>query len=121
MKDIMEAMKDENVSIIGICGMGGVGKTALVKEIQKQAKEKKMFDEVAMAVVTQTPSITKIQDEIAGWLGIKKLPDNDELVRASFLCERIKEKQRVLVILDDLWVQIELARVGIPYGKDHRG
>ncbi|KAK9222799.1 hypothetical protein WN944_011238 [Citrus x changshan-huyou] len=117
MKDIMEAMKDEKVSIIGICGRGGVGKTTLVKEIQKQAKEKKMFDEVAMAVVSQTPSITKIQDEIAGWLGIKELPDNDELVRASLLCKRI-EKQRVLVILDDLWVQIELDRVGIPYGKD---
>ncbi|KAH9793982.1 hypothetical protein KPL71_004732 [Citrus sinensis] len=117
MKDIMEAMKDEKVSIIGICGRGGIGKTTLVKEIQKQAKEKKMFDEVAMAVVSQTPSITKIQDEIAGWLGIKELPDNDELVRASLLCKRI-EKQRVLVILDDLWVQIELDRVGIPYGND---
>ncbi|KAK9226325.1 hypothetical protein WN943_011372 [Citrus x changshan-huyou] len=92
MKDIMEAMKDENVSIIGICGMGD-GRCA------------------------QTPSITKIQDEIAGWLGIKELPDNDELLRASLLCKRI-EKQRVLVILDDLWVQIELDRVGIPYGKD---
>ncbi|ESR61142.1 hypothetical protein CICLE_v10018143mg [Citrus x clementina] len=100
MKDIMEAMKNENVSIIGICGMGGVGKTTLVKEIQKQAKEMKMFDEVPMAVVSQTPSITKIQDEIAGWLGIKELPDNDELLRASLLCKRI-EKQRVLVILDD--------------------
>ena len=27
----------------------------------------------------------------------------------------------MLVILDDLWVQIELDRVSIPYGKDHRG
>ncbi|ESR61141.1 hypothetical protein CICLE_v10018190mg, partial [Citrus x clementina] len=121
MKDIMEAMKNENVSIIGICGMGGVGKTTLVKEIQKQAKEMKMFDDVAMAVVSQTPTITKIQGEIAGWLGVKKLPDNDESARASFLWERIKEKQRVLVILDDLWGRIKLSEVGIPYGKDHRG
>ncbi|XP_024047580.1 disease resistance protein At4g27190 [Citrus clementina] len=121
MKDIMEAMKNENVSIIGICGMGGVGKTTLVKEIQKQAKEMKMFDDVAMAVVSQTPTITKIQDDIAGWLGVKKLPDNDESARASFLWERIKEKQRVLVILDDLWGRIKLSEVGIPYGKDHRG
>ncbi|KAH9745591.1 Disease resistance protein [Citrus sinensis] len=121
MKDIMEAMKNENVSIIGICGMGGVGKTTLVKEIQKQAKEMKMFDDVAMAVVSQTPTITKIQDEIAGWLGVKKLPDNDESARASFLWERIKEKPRVLVILDDLWGRIKLSEVGIPYGKDHRG
>ncbi|XP_052291032.1 disease resistance protein At4g27190-like [Citrus sinensis] len=121
MKDIMEAMKDENVSIIGICGMGGVGKTTLVKEIQKQAKEMNMFDDVAMAVVSQTPSITKIQYEIAGWLGLKNLPDNDESARASLLWERIKEKQRVLVILDDLWGRIKLSEVGIPYGKDHSG
>ncbi|KAK9222798.1 hypothetical protein WN944_011237 [Citrus x changshan-huyou] len=121
MKDIMEAMKDENVSITGICGMGGVGKTTLVKEIQKQAKEMKMFDDVAMAVVAQTPSITKIQYEIAGWLGLKNLPDNDESARASLLWERIKERQRVLVILDDLWGRIKLSEVGIPYGKDHSG
>ncbi|KAH9793973.1 Disease resistance protein [Citrus sinensis] len=121
MKDIMEAMKDENVSITGICGMGGVGKTTLVKEIQKQAKEMKMFDDVAMAVVSQTPSITKIQYEIAGWLGLKNLPDNDESARASLLWERIKERQRVLVILDDLWGRIKLSEVGIPYGKDHSG
>lgn len=39
IKDIREAMKNENVSIIGICGMGAVGKTTLVKEMQKKAKE----------------------------------------------------------------------------------
>lgn len=43
-----------------------------------------MFDEIAMAVVSQTPSITKIQDEIAGWLGVEKLPDNDKSARGSF-------------------------------------
>ncbi|XP_031270803.1 disease resistance protein SUMM2-like [Pistacia vera] len=54
MKQILEALGDDNVTIIGVCGMGGVGKTTLVTEIGKQAKKDKLFDVVVMTVVSQT-------------------------------------------------------------------
>ncbi|KAK2651075.1 hypothetical protein Ddye_018564 [Dipteronia dyeriana] len=76
-KEIMKSLKEENVSIIGICGMGGVGKTTLVKEISKRAIENKLFDKVAMAVVSQTQNYVKIQGEIASFLDLK-LPVNEE-------------------------------------------
>ncbi|CAA2973210.1 disease resistance At4g27190-like [Olea europaea subsp. europaea] len=44
-KKIMDALRDKNVSIIGICGMGGVGKTTMAKEIANEAKVDKLFDE----------------------------------------------------------------------------
>ncbi|KAL5865550.1 hypothetical protein ACOSQ3_003064 [Xanthoceras sorbifolium] len=95
-KQIMETLKDENVSKIGICGMGGVGKTTLVNEISMQAIKNELFDMVAIAVVSQTQNYVQIQGEIAKMLGFTQLPDDDETVRASFLWYKIKEKQKTM-------------------------
>ncbi|KAL5861582.1 hypothetical protein ACOSQ4_002878 [Xanthoceras sorbifolium] len=95
-KQIMETLKDENVSKIGICGMGGVGKTTLVNEISMQAIKNELFDMVAMAVVSQTQNYVQIQGEVAKMLGFTQLPDDDETVRASFLWYKIKEKQKTM-------------------------
>lgn len=56
-EEIMEAIKDDGINMIGIYGMGGVGKTTIVKEVCKRAKEHKLFDEVAMAVVSQSADL----------------------------------------------------------------
>ncbi|XP_031263106.1 disease resistance protein SUMM2-like [Pistacia vera] len=122
-KEIMKALVDDDgVYIIGICGMGGVGKTTLVKEMGKQLKDDKIYDTVVIAVVSQTPSIMRIQGEISDMLGVTtSLPANSEIERASFLWGRIKERKRILVILDDLWGKIKLDDIGIPFGENHRG
>ncbi|XP_044473771.1 disease resistance protein At4g27190-like [Mangifera indica] len=118
--EIMEALKDDRVSIIGICGMGGVGKTTLVKQVGKQAKEEKLYDSVVLVVVSQNPNIMNIQAEIAEMLGLTSLSVNSKSARASSLWERIKE-ERILIILDDIWKKIQLEEIGIPFGKDHGG
>ncbi|XP_044500263.1 probable disease resistance protein At4g27220 [Mangifera indica] len=121
-KQILKTLiDDDNISIIGICGMGGVGKTTLVKEISRQVREEKIYEEVVVAVVSQNPSIMKIQGNIADTLGVAMpLWANSESVRASFLRDRIKEKKQILVILDDVWKRIEFDEIGIPW-SDHRG
>ncbi|XP_031249802.1 disease resistance protein SUMM2-like [Pistacia vera] len=121
-KQVMKDLTDsDSVSIIGIWGMGGVGKTTLVKEISQHVKEAKTYDVAVMAVVSQTPSIMKIQSDIADMLGVTNLPASSEIARASFLWERIKEKKKILIILDDVWERIKLDEIGIPFGSDHRG
>ncbi|KAK9292827.1 hypothetical protein L1049_020807 [Liquidambar formosana] len=118
---IMEALKDDQINMIGICGMGGVGKTTLVKEVAKQAEDHKdQFDEVVMAVVSQTPNFIKIQDEIADKLGLK-FDVNSESGRARKLFARLTQKKRILVILDDIWERVELEAIGIPSGANHKG
>ncbi|XVF56889.1 hypothetical protein PTKIN_Ptkin06aG0156800 [Pterospermum kingtungense] len=116
---VMEALKDANLSIIGVYGMGGVGKTTLVKQVARRAKEEKLFDEVVMAAATQTFDIKNIQDQIADELGLKFDKQTDS-GRAGELRNRLK-KNKVLVIMDDIWKKLDMEAVGIPYGAEHQG
>ncbi|KAK4377880.1 hypothetical protein RND71_004176 [Anisodus tanguticus] len=119
-QDIMEALKDRNASIIGICGMGGVGKTTMVKTIAKRVRGEKLFDEVVMAVCSQQPDLRKIQGEISELLGLK-LEEESLSARASRLRTRLMNVKKILVILDDVWSRLDLEELGIPYGTSHEG
>ncbi|KAB1202904.1 hypothetical protein CJ030_MR8G022382 [Morella rubra] len=71
VKGIVEAVGEANINVIGIWGMPCVGKTTLVREVAREAKEQKLIDEVALADVTQSPEVGRIQGEIADMLDLK--------------------------------------------------
>ncbi|PQQ20940.1 putative disease resistance protein [Prunus yedoensis var. nudiflora] len=55
MNDVLSALRNEKTRIIGICGMGGVGKTTMVREIIKRLKgTSQLFDDVVIATVSAT-------------------------------------------------------------------
>ncbi|KAB2063791.1 hypothetical protein ES319_A10G241900v1 [Gossypium barbadense] len=118
LNGIMEVLKDDSVSIIGVHGMGGIGKTTLVKEIARKV-EGKLFDSVVIATVTQAIDIEKIQNQIADFLGLK-FEEQSMVGKAFRLRERMKEK-RILVVLDDIWEKLDIEEVGIPLGDEHKG
>ncbi|KAJ9160309.1 hypothetical protein P3X46_025722 [Hevea brasiliensis] len=121
MEKIMEALKDEGTNFIGIHGMGGIGKTTIVKDIAKKVEQEKLFDAVVMAVVSQTISVKRIQEQIAEMLGLDFKQTISEEGRASLLHTRLKNENKTLVILDDIWVRLDLAIIGIPFGNGHIG
>ncbi|KAH9752718.1 Disease resistance protein [Citrus sinensis] len=120
LEAMQNALTDVNVSIIGVYGMGGIGKTTLVKEFARRAIEDKLYDMVVFLEVSQTPNIKKIQGEIAEKLGLE-LSEEAESRRASKLYERLKNDKKILVILDNIWKYLDLETVGIPFGDDNRG
>ncbi|XP_034698033.1 probable disease resistance protein At4g27220 isoform X2 [Vitis riparia] len=116
---IMEALRNEDMRMIGVWGMGGVGKTTLVKQVAQKEKENKLFHEVVMASnISQTPNIAEIQEKIARMLGLKFEAEED---RAGRLRQRLKREEKILVILDDIWGKLDLRDIGIPDGDDHKG
>ncbi|GMI79278.1 hypothetical protein like AT4G27220 [Hibiscus trionum] len=118
--DIMESLKDSTTTMIGVYGMAGVGKTSLVKEVEKQLQEVKLFNSVVMVIVSRSPEVLIIQDQIAESLGLK-LEENTLAVRARRLCERLMKEKNVVIILDDVWKKLDLEEVGIPFGSQHKG
>ncbi|KAJ6301193.1 hypothetical protein OIU77_015495, partial [Salix suchowensis] len=116
----MKALKDDNVNMIGLYGMGGVGKTTLVKEVGRRAKETQLFDEVLLATVSQNPNVMDIQDRMAESLGLH-FDERTTERRANLLWQRLKTEKKLLVILDDVWKAVNLKEIGIPVGDDHRG
>ncbi|KAG6646089.1 hypothetical protein CIPAW_08G169200 [Carya illinoinensis] len=115
MKRIMKALRDANINKIGVWGSPGVGKSTLMKEIFKKAKEESLFHEVALANVTDNPDLSRIQGEIAEMLDLELDPNKSVIVRAGRLRARLeKEKEKkILVILDDIWKQLDLEEIGI--------
>ncbi|KAI9071638.1 hypothetical protein K1719_046400 [Acacia pycnantha] len=97
--------------MIGLCGLGGVGKTTIAKEV---AKNQKIFEKVIMATVSQELNIEEIQGEIVEKPVCNSL-ENNKNVRAIRLCERLKQEKNMLLILDDLWEELDLGKVGIPF------
>ncbi|RWR82596.1 putative disease resistance protein [Cinnamomum micranthum f. kanehirae] len=122
MKQVMDAVKDEDKNIIGVYGMGGVGKTTLVKQVAKLVKNESLYEEVVMVLLSKNPDPKGIQDDIAKQLGMR-LEDGSIHMRACELSKRLNQPKNVLIILDNLWDRLELADLGIPIprGKEHKG
>lgn len=120
MNQIMKALNNSDINIVGVYGMPGVGKTMLIKEVGRLAKKECTFEDVVMVAVSQHQDLKKIQREIAEELGLN-LGDESKDLRARRLFARLKQQKKVLIILDDLWSRLELREVGIPCGVDHSG
>ncbi|XP_050110354.1 disease resistance protein At4g27190-like [Malus sylvestris] len=120
MNEVIEGLKREQVRMIGICGMGDVGKTTMVKEIIVRLAKLDLFDKIVMANVSQSPSIRMIQSEIAYKIGLK-FEEESEPGIALKLHGRLMEIKRILIVLDDVWTEPDFEAIGLPSGYAHKG
>lgn len=120
LEGIMKALKGENINMIGVYGMGGVGKTTLVKEVATQAMQISLFNKVVMVVVSQIPDKENIQRDMAEKLGLQ-LDQKNENLRSDWIRMRLEQEEKILVIIDDIWERLDLEALGIYFGVDQKG
>ncbi|XP_062082835.1 probable disease resistance protein At4g27220 [Humulus lupulus] len=113
LEGIMAAMRDANRSRIGFYGMGGIGKTMLAKEIAILTKKAELFSKVVMSTISQTPNMKEIQQDIAEKLQLSFGQTQSMDVRADLLRKRLKQENKILLILDDIWNELDLEAIGI--------
>ncbi|KFK43490.1 hypothetical protein AALP_AA1G131900 [Arabis alpina] len=107
---------EERVNIVGLYGMGGVGKTTLLKQINNKFSEiGGRFDVVIWVVVSKNVAVHRIQGDIAKKLGLggKEWDEKNDNERALDIHNVLKRKKFVL-ILDDIWEKVNLNEIGVP-------
>ncbi|KAL6903501.1 hypothetical protein ACP4OV_004314 [Aristida adscensionis] len=116
LKDLREYFDSDNVSIIGIWGPGGVGKTTLLNNFNNELKEcGRDYQVVIMIEVSNRGTLNKatIQRTITDRLGLPWNDTETEEARARFLMKALGRKNSV-ILLDDIWNEFKLEDVGIP-------
>ncbi|MFQ6641813.1 hypothetical protein Gotur_016409 [Gossypium turneri] len=98
-KEIWECLMQEEVSKIGVWGMGGVGKTIIMKHIHNDLLKQQRFERVIWVTISKEFNVIKIQDNIASALESKECLDKEEeLRRAAILSEILKKAGKHVLI-----------------------
>lgn len=109
---VKENLLEKDVSLLGVTGMGGSGKTTLTKALCHDSQVKGYFKMIVFATVSQDPDIKKLLNrmwhKIVGGSGSDEF-DNIQDVRIQ-LQKRIHDKEpgSILVVLDDVWKKSHL-------------
>ncbi|KAJ0761548.1 putative P-loop containing nucleoside triphosphate hydrolase, leucine-rich repeat domain superfamily [Helianthus annuus] len=103
--------------MIALCGMGGVGKTTMMEQLKKTVEDSKMFDWVIKVVLGESSDPFVLQQAVAEYihedLSEKTKDARAELLRKKFEGMSQNGQKKILVIMDDIWKEVDLKDVGL--------
>ncbi|GLT50807.1 hypothetical protein SLA2020_242690 [Shorea laevis] len=118
--EIWEYLMGNEVGVIGVCGIGGVGKTTIMKNLHNDLQRKTRFKIVIWVTVSHPLNVFELQKKIAVAMG-KRLPDDEEVMMRAAALMDIMGTVRFMLILDDIWEKFSFKEVGIPYPNAQNG
>lgn len=104
LEEIIEALMQDHINLIEICGMRGIGKTTMVKEVVKRVKEENLFDEVCLLDVLGELNPGVIRQRVI-----------DNFDKAD-----MRKDRKILVVLDNIGVEFHVQLLRTPWGCSHR-
>ncbi|KAJ1384864.1 Virus X resistance protein-like, coiled-coil domain [Sesbania bispinosa] len=109
--EIIELLKqtntNQNVSLIAIVGMGGLGKTALAQLVYNTAQEHKLFDKWMWVCVSDDFEVKTVVKKMLKSLNNNTLGDLEVDILQKMLQEELNGK-RYMLVLDDVWNESQL-------------
>lgn len=134
VKQIWECMDGQDqMGIVGLYGMGGVGKTTLLKQIKKKVVENWNDCRVIWASVQPLDDeelrVERIQKQILRQIGlfeekleeteIKSVEDKETSTAEAISVEgkifNFLSQNKFVLLLDDVWQMIDLEQIGVPF------
>ncbi|KAA3478441.1 putative disease resistance protein [Gossypium australe] len=123
IQKVWSCIVDKDVGVIGLYGLGGVGKTTLLTKLNnKFSTTPNYFEVVIWALVSKDYDVEKIQDRIGENVGFSDGSwKNKSADQKAIDIYGILSNKRFVVLLDDLWQRVDLNQVGIPKPSQENG
>ncbi|OMO69185.1 Disease resistance protein [Corchorus olitorius] len=110
-KKLMELLLDDDprLKVISVAGMGGSGKTTLVKKVYDDVRFKNRFRYHVWATISQSFNMDELLKDIIRQIyavNMQPIPRGVETIKVSYLGKMVQDSLRAssyLLILDDLW------------------
>ncbi|GLT34236.1 hypothetical protein SLA2020_087620 [Shorea laevis] len=123
-EEILQLLRGDKVTRIAVCGMGGVGKTTIMKQVYNHLLKEPKFNKVIWVKVSKDFDIIvqqkkqfdvlKFQKSIARKLGIELKNEDQDTTELAELISQTLQQGNCVLILDDVWEPFSPEIVGIP-------
>nr|XP_034604817.1 disease resistance protein RGA2-like [Setaria viridis] len=107
----------ENLTVLPIVGLGGIGKTTLAQHIYHNQEVQKHFEVMIWKCVSLNFNVNKLMEDVENH--VPKVQDEKNGTAEELIGQRIKSK-RFLLVLDDMWEfsdEDEWKRLLLPFKK----
>ncbi|XVE50632.1 hypothetical protein DITRI_Ditri01bG0179100 [Diplodiscus trichospermus] len=116
LDDVWRWLEDPSVGIIGIYGMGGVGKTTLLKKVNNKFLEASLSSPLVIWIlVSKDAEVERVQELIRNNL---KIPDevweNKNVDDKAAMIFRVLRRKKFVLLLDDIWERVDILKLGVP-------
>ncbi|XP_058068876.1 disease resistance protein RPS5-like [Magnolia sinica] len=117
----LDWIMNAKIGIVSAYGMGEVGKTTIMMNINNLLKDAKIFQSIIWVTVSEDLNLTRLQTDIVKKVELHFKEDDNEVSKAVALHEALMNRQKFLLILDDTWKSFSLKQVGIPKPTEENG
>lgn len=109
-------LQEEGAQVIGVVGMGGLGKTFLVQHVFNGDKLKERFDYRVWLAISQSYEVKQLLLEVSKHIDLK-LDHNEEMTPQELRAKvhTHLEGKRCLFVLDDVWNSHVFKEIDLPW------